>query len=617
MEIEAAVQRMFATGRASASVAEGARRWMAVPDNTARSSCLLVLEGSQLAGVVLPRDLLRALATQPARPLGTIAQTVQPISLHQLIQSVSTIEGLQRLLDRFTQQGLDILPVVDSAQRPLGLLPLMVVSQELIQRLKQQSDGRDLAEQQLTTAYSEMRGILEALPDLVLEISTSRSHVKVMPTQLVQMAGAGGEIINQMVDILTDPDRSGPWLAAAREAIDRQGMISLEYSLRVGNQEAWFVASIAPTSNHSVIWVARDISDRKRAERALAEANVQLKTWIEALERRNHELKLLGELSSLLQTCLSVSEAGQTLPNLLAPLFPNCSGGLFLYDDSKGVFSLISRWGDGLASQSMFTFRHCWALRRGRSHQVGVGVQSLRCQHVHEGFIGETLCMPLVGQGRSLGLLHLCAKPNQRLLPDYYPMATAVAEHLGVALSEMQSRQKQTLVDLQDGDSQLFNRQYLERRLERDLLMAARLQQPLSVVAIALDGLAAAERMSGREASQHLWQRVVLRVQNAVEEQETLGHYGKFDLMLLLPNTTIEAACRRAEKLRQLLSALDASLLEFAPQGMGVALGISTFPDHGRTAAELIHRADVALYRARSGKGNWIVPYGLPGSDRA
>lgn len=617
MEIEAAVQRMFATGLASASVAEGARRWMALPDSTARSSCLLVLEGTQLAGVVLPRDLLRALATQPTQPLGMIAQAVQPIPLNQLIQSVSTIDGLQQLLDHFTQQDLDILPVVDSTSRPLGLLPLMVVSQELIQLLKHQSEGRDLAEQQLTTAYAEMRGILEALPDLVLEVSTQRPHVQVMPTQLAQMMGPGADVIGQMVDILTDPTRSGPWLAAAREAINKQRTISLEYSLMVGNQELWFVASIAPTSSQSVIWVARDISDRKRAERALAEANVQLKVWIDALERRNHELKLLGELSSLLQTCLTVTEAGQTLPNLLAPLFPTCSGGLFLYDDSKGVFTLISRWGEGLASQSTFTFRHCWALRRGRSHQVGTGIQNLRCQHMHEDFTGESLCVPLVGQGRSLGLLHLCAAPNQRLLSDYYPMATAVAEHLGVALADMQSRQKQNLVELQDEDSQLFNRQYLERRLERDLLMAARLQQPLSVVAIALDGLAAAERVSGRDTSRYLWQRVVMRLRNCVEEQETLGRYGTFDLLLLLPNTTIEAACRRAEKLRQLLSSLDGSLLEFVPQGMSVALGIATFPNHGRTAAELIHRADVALYRARSGKGNWIVPYGLPDSDRA
>ncbi|XGV87309.1 MAG: diguanylate cyclase domain-containing protein [Limnothrix sp. BL-A-16] len=617
MEIEAAVQRTFATGSASGSVAEAARRWMALPDSAARSSCLLVLESNQLKGVVLPRDLLRALATQPSRLLGTIAQAVQPILLKDLGQWIGTIEGLRTLLDLFTRQGLDILPVVDGGLRPLGVLPLMVVSQELILRLQQQADHRDLAEQQLMTAYAEMRGMLEALPDLVLELSTEQAHVRVMPTQLAQVSNHGGELINQMVEILTDSTRSGPWLAAAREAIRQQRSLSLEYSLRLGEQEAWFIANIAPTSHSSVIWVARDISDRKRAERALAEANVQLKAWIDTLERRNQELKLLGDLSGLLQTCLSIAEAGRALPSVLMALFPRCSGGVFLYDDSKGVFSLISQWGDSFSSQSTFAFRHCWALRRGRSHRVEAGPQNLRCQHAFEGFIGESLCMPLVGRGQTLGLLHLCTQPNQRLISEYQPMATAVAEHLGLALSDMQSRQKHNLVTLQDEDAQLFNRQYLEQRLQRDLLNMARAQQPLSLLAIALDGLAVAERLSGQDTSRYLLQRVVMRLRNHISELEALGRYGKYDLVLLLPNTEIEEACRRAERLRQLLSSLDASLLEFAPQGIGVAIGIASFPDHGRTAAELLHRADVALYRARSGKGNGIVPYSLPDSDRA
>jgi class 3 adenylate cyclase len=37
----------------------------------------------------------------------------------------------------------------------------------------------------------------------------------------------------------------------------------------MGEDEVWFAASISPISEHSIIWVARDITDRKQAEEAL------------------------------------------------------------------------------------------------------------------------------------------------------------------------------------------------------------------------------------------------------------------------------------------------------------------------------------------------------------
>lgn len=617
MEIETAIQQTFATGLASASVAAAARHWMALPDSASHIAYLLVLDGEYLTGIVLPRDLLRALATQPSQPLGQIAQPVVPITPEDLSQAIATEAGLKSLADRFEQQHLDWLPLVDEHRRPLGLLPLCALCQESIRRLQQQSEHRALAEQQMVTAYTELRAMLEALPDMVFEIAIDQPQVKVLPTQLAQSLGRGGELINQMVEILTHPDRSGPWLAAAREAVAKQTIISLEYSLCLNTQDIWFAASIVPTSDRAAMWVARDISDRKQAERALAEANVQLKTWIEALERRNHDLKLLGDLSSLLQTCLSIEEAGDALPKLLAPLFPKCSGGLYLYDDRQGLFSIIGQWGNHLASNPSFAFRQCWALRRGRPHWIDAGAQNLRCQHVHGDFTGESLCVPIAGKGAPLGMLHLCAQPRQRLAPEHRPMAVTVAEHLSLALADMQLRQHYQQREMHDEDSQLFNRRYLEQRLDRDLTIAARHKTSLSVIAIALDGLELAERLSGRDCLRNLLQQVTERLRPRVHEGETLGCYGKHDLLLLLPGTDIEEACYRAEQLRQLLSALELSLLEFTPKGIGAAMGIACFPDHGCTAAELIHRADLALYRARSGKGNWIVPYSLPSGDRA
>lgn len=46
-------------------------------------------------------------------------------------------------------------------------------------------------------------------------------------------------------------------------------MTSVEYSLRIGGKNVWFAANVSPLSANSVIWAARDITDRKGAEQQI------------------------------------------------------------------------------------------------------------------------------------------------------------------------------------------------------------------------------------------------------------------------------------------------------------------------------------------------------------
>jgi hypothetical protein len=52
-----------------------------------------------------------------------------------------------------------------------------------------------------------------------------------------------------------------------------------------------------------------DITERRRAEEALHEANQKLKDWVAELEQRNTEMSQLGEMGELLQTCTAADEA--------------------------------------------------------------------------------------------------------------------------------------------------------------------------------------------------------------------------------------------------------------------------------------------------------------------
>jgi diguanylate cyclase (GGDEF)-like protein len=79
------------------------------------------------------------------------------------------------------------------------------------------------------------------------------------------------------------------------------------------------------------------------------------------------------------------------------------------------------------------------------------------------------------------------------------------------------------------------------------------------------------------------------------------------EFLLVLAGASIDAACKRAELLREGLKQLT---VRHAGQVLGritVSIGVSAFPGHGATVEELVRAADKALYRAKEEGRDRIV----------
>jgi diguanylate cyclase (GGDEF)-like protein len=81
--------------------------------------------------------------------------------------------------------------------------------------------------------------------------------------------------------------------------------------------------------------------------------------------------------------------------------------------------------------------------------------------------------------------------------------------------------------------------------------------------------------------------------------QDVACRYGGEEFLLVLAGASIDAACKRAELLREDLKQFT---VRHAGQVLGritVSIGVSAFPAHGATVEELVRAADKALYRAK------------------
>lgn len=85
-----------------------------------------------------------------------------------------------------------------------------------------------------------------------------------------------------------------------------------------------------------------------------------------------------------------------------------------------------------------------------------------------------------------------------------------------------------------------------------------------------------------------------------VRGEDVACRYGGEEFVVILPDTNFADAIRRADEFRDGISRLAVLYGGKTLGGITVSIGVSSFPQHGKTMEELLRNADLALYRAKN-----------------
>ncbi|MCW6037154.1 PAS domain S-box protein [Spirulina subsalsa FACHB-351] len=175
---------------------------------------------------------------------------------------------------------------LDGRFSPISQQAVVVVARDISQR--------KMVEEKLRANEAEMRGIFEAMTDVVLVINARKQEIQVMPTNYSKLYGER-DVVSEVFSKFFGSDCRAEFWRPVEEAIASHQTVSFDYSLDNGEQTIWFDASISPLPQQFVIWVARDISDRVQAELELQTLTSQLEERIlnrtAQLREANHILR--------------------------------------------------------------------------------------------------------------------------------------------------------------------------------------------------------------------------------------------------------------------------------------------------------------------------------------
>ncbi len=359
--------------------------------------------------------------------------------------------------------------------------------------------------------------------------------------------------------------------------------------------------------------IARDVTERRQTEEALARANENLKNRARELEQHNREVGYLNEMGDLLQSCLTVEEVYRVTSSSALNLFPSDSGALYMLNGSRNLLEEVASWGqfESGAIEHVFVPDNCWALRRGRVHIVEDTTTGLICPHVKNEHPDDAVpsyqCVPMVAQGETLGVFYLQANPGDGLSKPKERLAVSVAEHVALAVSSLRLRETLRNQAIRDPLTGLFNRRYMEESLERELRRAARKESPIGIVMLDLDHFKNWNDTYGHEAGDVILRAFGQFLQRHVREGDIACRYGGEEFTLILPDADREETRKRMEGLREEFKQLP---IQFEGQPLGnltVSIGLAVFPEQGATAEPLLRAADMALYAAKTGGRNRVV----------
>ncbi len=355
------------------------------------------------------------------------------------------------------------------------------------------------------------------------------------------------------------------------------------------------------------IGVTRDISDRRQVREALETANTQLKILVQDGEERNRHMALLNEMSDVLQSCRTSEEALTAINHLVPKFFPTGAGALYLLGDTKSLLAPVTAWGHPAPTEANFSPEDCWAIRSGRAYRVADPARELLCRHISETDSMATgyLCVPLMAQGASQGLLHIrllsCATQGREAaeLEAKQRLALTIAENLALALANVKLRETLQNQAIRDPITGLYNRRYLEETMARELHRARRQKTPLGVVMMELDHFKAFNDNFGHAAGNALLSALGDLIKTKVREEDIACRYGVEEFLLVLPGTTLSSTRNRADQVRRAVKTLQVRWQNQLLKSTTISLGVAVFPVHGETDEKVIAAADAALSRAK------------------
>jgi diguanylate cyclase (GGDEF)-like protein len=231
-------------------------------------------------------------------------------------------------------------------------------------------------------------------------------------------------------------------------------------------------------------------------------------------------------------------------------------------------------------------------------------VNGSRNQGEEMAVIPGPLEFPVTYTGSRIGVLAVeDDTPGRTWEDEEILMVRTVSDQLAVAISHARLFDKVKTQAITDPLTGLYNHRYFQDELNRQIRLADRNCDKVSLILLDLDRLKQVNDTHGHRAGDACLIHVAKSMREAVREMDISVRYGGEEFVVILPQCDCEGAFQVAERVRERIA-------NTAVDGVGTvtaSVGVASYPDMAKSREELIEMADRAMYLAKAQGRNRVL----------
>jgi diguanylate cyclase (GGDEF)-like protein/PAS domain S-box-containing protein len=459
-------------------------------------------------------------------------------------------------------------------------------------------------EKSLLESEERLRLLLENAEDIIFLQDLNGKYL--YHNGVLRFGMTSEDILGKYPSDLYEPKVAEEIMQSVVSTILNRKPVVVEIPFNWDSETRWYSNLVYPVISMNGVVVAvgticRNITEKRQTEQALANAQKSLSFRIAELEKHNQEISLLSEMLTTLQFSADVGEAHHVISQVLEQLFLGLNGSLLEVKSQDQEQDVIPDGEDQPAPQILSVLPDdCWAIRYGKAYYVEDTSTNPVCQHIREKRPNSSLCIPYFIDGTPAGCLHLETTAEKKSIPESdRRLAQTTTEQIGLALTNIRLRIKLEKQAIHDALTGLYNRHYLDETINRELYRQERSNQPLSLIMIDLDHLKQINDIYGHAAGDAVIRELAKLLKRSVRVSDIPCRYGGDEFLLVMPDTNLETALRRANRIADEFRKLS---IPFGTQTLGeftLSMGVSCSTLSGHTSQDLMSAADKALYQAK------------------
>jgi len=285
---------------------------------------------------------------------------------------------------------------------------------------------RKQAAEALRQSEAELRALFEAMTDMIVVLDSEGRYLKVAPTSEPLLMLPAEQLVGKTLYDVFPTDEAERYHDYIQLALETRQPVKVEYSAKVSTGDAWFVATISPMLEDTVVWVARDITERKRSE-AVQSALYRIADMTAAAEDMQEFYEaihtVVGELMFARNFYIALHDKNNDL--LTFPYF---------IDETEDN-SAPQRPSEGLTGQVMLTGKPLWVTEVERAELIASGaVIQIGAPAV------DWMGVPLKKGDETFGVLAVQSySPEMRYTEQDLELLTYVSKHISAALERKQA----------------------------------------------------------------------------------------------------------------------------------------------------------------------------------